>query len=47
MKPHKKSTTISEKQRIEDDKLRDLLRTADLKKFGEGLRKVIQPSKGK
>jgi hypothetical protein len=43
MKPHKKpSKPISEKQRAEDDKLREVLRNADLKKFGEGLKKVIK-----
>ena len=44
MKPHKKAKKpISEKQRVEDDKLRDVLRNADLKKFGEALAKVVKP----
>jgi hypothetical protein len=42
MKPHKKTNKpISDKQCAEDDKLRDVLRNADLKKFGEALRKVV------
>jgi hypothetical protein len=47
MKAQKKGSKISEKQRREDEALRDVLRNADLKKFGEALRKVVQPTKAR
>jgi hypothetical protein len=48
MKPHKKTIKpISDKQRAADDELREVLRNADLKKFGEALKKVVQSDKRK
>jgi|HubBroStandDraft_1064217.scaffolds.fasta_scaffold3426472_1 hypothetical protein len=41
MKTQKKGSQISEKQRKEDETLREVLRNADLKKFAEALRKVV------
>ena len=40
-KPSKKPKPISEKQRAEDEKLREELRHFDLKKFDEALEKAI------
>jgi hypothetical protein len=42
-----KHKPISEKQRAEDDKLREQLRHIDLKKFDKALEKAISPSSGK
>jgi hypothetical protein len=40
----KKPKPISEKQRAEDDKLREQIRHIDLKKFDKALEKAIKPS---
>jgi hypothetical protein len=36
---------VGEKQRAEDEKLRDMLRDADLKKFDKTLAKAVKPSR--
>jgi len=42
LKPQK---PITSKQRESDDKLRDLLRNADMRQFDKALEKAIQPAK--
>jgi hypothetical protein len=44
-KPGQKHKPISEKQRTEDDKLREQIRHIDLKKFDKALEKAINPTK--
>jgi hypothetical protein len=39
----KKHKPISEKQRAEDDKLREQIRHIDLKKFDKALEKALHP----
>jgi hypothetical protein len=41
----RKPKPLSEKQRRADDELRELLKNADLKKFGEALKKVVNAPK--
>ena len=41
----RKHKPISEKQRAEDDKLREQIRQIDLKKFDKALEKAINPKK--
>jgi hypothetical protein len=43
----KRHKPISEKQRAEDDKLREQIRFIDLKKFDKALEKAIKPSSSK
>jgi hypothetical protein len=43
MNARKKKKPISEKQRESDEKLREELRSFDLKKFDEALDKAIMP----
>jgi hypothetical protein len=40
-----KKKPVSDKQRAEDDKLREELRNFDLKKFDKALEKAINPKK--
>jgi len=40
-----KHKPISEKQRAEDDKLREKIRHIDLKKFDEALTKALKPQR--
>jgi hypothetical protein len=44
MRPSKDSEPRSEKQRKSDEEVRDLLRTADLKKLDRALEKALDPS---
>jgi hypothetical protein len=44
-KRSKPKKPVSEKTRAEDEKLRELLRHADMKKFDEVLEKAIRPNK--
>jgi hypothetical protein len=46
MKAHStKKKPLSEKQRESDETLREVLRNADLKRFGEALKKIVQSNK--